>query len=95
MTATRTPYRKALRPAPVALHRQLPLRPLQSGSGEWQNPMDATHALIPYSLLTTPSSFFVLRSFFLSPPIYALRAAARGGGRGGLASNFERRSLEH
>ena len=21
------------------------------GSGEWQNPMDATHALIPYSLL--------------------------------------------
>jgi len=20
------------------------------GSGEWQNPMDATHALIPYSL---------------------------------------------
>ena len=26
------------------------------GSGEWQNPMDATHALIPYSLLPTPYS---------------------------------------
>ena len=24
------------------------------GNGEWQSPMDATHALIPYSLLTTP-----------------------------------------
>jgi hypothetical protein len=24
------------------------------GSGEWQNPMDATHALIPYSLFPTP-----------------------------------------
>jgi hypothetical protein len=23
------------------------------GSGEWQSPMDATHALIPYSLITT------------------------------------------
>jgi hypothetical protein len=23
-------------------------------NGEWQNPMDATHALIPYSLLPTP-----------------------------------------
>ena len=30
--------------------------PFQGGSGEWQNPMDATHALIPYSLLTTPYS---------------------------------------
>jgi hypothetical protein len=26
------------------------------GSGEWQNPMDATHALIPYSLLPIPYS---------------------------------------
>jgi hypothetical protein len=25
------------------------------GNGEWQSPMDATHALLPYSLLTTPS----------------------------------------
>ena len=25
-------------------------------NGEWQNPMDATHALIPYSLLTTSYS---------------------------------------
>jgi hypothetical protein len=65
--------------------------PFQGGSGEWQSPMDATHALIPYSLLTTPYSLFFFRSsFFLSPPVYALRAAARGGGR---ARDFERRSL--
>jgi len=30
--------------------------PFQGGSGEWQNPMDATHALLPYSLLTIPYS---------------------------------------
>ena len=52
-----------------------------------QNPLRKSPA--PYSF------FFFRSSFFLSPPAYALRAAARGGGRGGLAGDFERRSLEH
>jgi hypothetical protein len=32
------------------------------GNREWQSPMDATHALIPYSLLTTPHSLFFYRN---------------------------------
>jgi hypothetical protein len=40
--------------------------PFQSGNGEWQNPMDATHALIPYSLLPTPYSLLPTPYLYLN-----------------------------